>query len=327
MSCSCERRGDAVDLDLREPSDQGHLLIAIVRVQRCPGCGRVDADARGDRRSGTRPRGNERHGSNPASSIKRLDLGVRDDHAAFLLWSRAAAGHVSRENSFTDLLRCGSSTVAGSRSYAAAVVDRRLLVLVCAVVMVETLFFAALTPLLPELSREFGLSKTGVGVLSGAYAAGGHGRRALRRMARDARRAARDHGRGDARAGDVLRRLRARGSGLAAGRPALRPGRGRCDRVDRRPGVARGGGAAQPPRRAARHRPRRCRDRRAAGPAGRRRRAPHGAADRVRERRGPRCRARCLGGAHARTATADPPAAPAPASRRCAGRTWSRASG
>ena len=53
------------------------------------------------------------------------------------------------------------------------VADRRLLVLVCAVVLVETLFFAALTPLLPELSREFGLSKTGVGVLSGSYPAGG----------------------------------------------------------------------------------------------------------------------------------------------------------
>jgi MFS family permease len=53
------------------------------------------------------------------------------------------------------------------------VTDRRLLVLVCAVVMVETLFFAALTPLLPGLSREFGLSKTGVGILSGAYPAGG----------------------------------------------------------------------------------------------------------------------------------------------------------
>ena len=51
--------------------------------------------------------------------------------------------------------------------------DRRLLVLVCAVALVEALFFAALTPLLPELSREFGLSKTGVGVLSGAYPAGG----------------------------------------------------------------------------------------------------------------------------------------------------------
>src|SRR4051812_5218981 len=51
--------------------------------------------------------------------------------------------------------------------------DRRLLVLVCGVVMVETLFFAALIPLLPELASEFALSKTGVGVLSGAYAAGG----------------------------------------------------------------------------------------------------------------------------------------------------------
>ena len=86
--------------------------------------------------------------------------------------------------------------------------DRRLLVLVCAVVLVETLFFAALTPLLPELSREFGLSKTGVGVLSGAYPAGGIVG-ALCGAARDARGAARDHGRGDARAGDLLRGLRA----------------------------------------------------------------------------------------------------------------------
>jgi MFS family permease len=53
------------------------------------------------------------------------------------------------------------------------VVDRRLLVLVCAVVLVETLFFAALIPLLPQLQREFHLSKTGVGVLGGAYPAGG----------------------------------------------------------------------------------------------------------------------------------------------------------
>jgi MFS family permease len=53
------------------------------------------------------------------------------------------------------------------------VVDRRLLLLVCAVVLVETLFFAALIPLLPELRSQFGLSKTGVGVLSGAYPAGG----------------------------------------------------------------------------------------------------------------------------------------------------------
>ncbi len=52
-------------------------------------------------------------------------------------------------------------------------VDRRLLLLVCAVVLVETLFFAALIPLLPALRSEFALSKTGVGVLSGAYPAGG----------------------------------------------------------------------------------------------------------------------------------------------------------
>jgi MFS family permease len=48
-----------------------------------------------------------------------------------------------------------------------------LLILVCAVVLVETLFFAALIPLLPELKSEFGLSKSGVGLLSGAYPAGG----------------------------------------------------------------------------------------------------------------------------------------------------------
>ena len=51
--------------------------------------------------------------------------------------------------------------------------DRRLLILVCAVVLVETLFFAALIPLLPQLRTEFGLSKSGIGVLSGAYPAGG----------------------------------------------------------------------------------------------------------------------------------------------------------
>jgi predicted MFS family arabinose efflux permease len=53
------------------------------------------------------------------------------------------------------------------------VVDRRLLILVCAVVLVETLFFAALIPLLPELRDEFGMSESGVGLLNGAYPAGG----------------------------------------------------------------------------------------------------------------------------------------------------------
>src|SRR5918996_5314487 len=49
---------------------------------------------------------------------------------------------------------------------------RRLLAFVCVVVFVDTMFYAAITPLLPELSDEFGLSKSGAGVLAGAYAAG-----------------------------------------------------------------------------------------------------------------------------------------------------------
>ncbi|MGB2711730.1 MAG: MFS transporter [Conexibacter sp.] len=50
---------------------------------------------------------------------------------------------------------------------------RRLLLLVGAVVLVDTIFFAALTPLLPEYADRFDLSKTGAGLLAGSYAAGG----------------------------------------------------------------------------------------------------------------------------------------------------------
>lgn len=49
---------------------------------------------------------------------------------------------------------------------------RRLLFLCCAVIFLDTVFFAALTPLLPDLKREFGLSEASAGILSGAYAAG-----------------------------------------------------------------------------------------------------------------------------------------------------------
>lgn len=49
---------------------------------------------------------------------------------------------------------------------------RRLLLLVGAIVFVDTMFFAALTPLLPEFADRLGLSKTEAGVLAGAYAAG-----------------------------------------------------------------------------------------------------------------------------------------------------------
>jgi MFS family permease len=49
---------------------------------------------------------------------------------------------------------------------------RRLLALSCAIVLVDTIFYAALYPLVPYFQDEFGLSKSVVGVLSGAYGAG-----------------------------------------------------------------------------------------------------------------------------------------------------------
>jgi MFS family permease len=49
---------------------------------------------------------------------------------------------------------------------------RRLLALASLVVFVDTLFFAAIVPLLPDLSDSFALSKTEAGLLSGSYAAG-----------------------------------------------------------------------------------------------------------------------------------------------------------
>ncbi|HEY5059349.1 MAG TPA: MFS transporter [Gaiellaceae bacterium] len=50
---------------------------------------------------------------------------------------------------------------------------RRLLLLVAVLVFVDTMLYAALTPLLPHFAHEFGLSKTRAGVLVAAYAAGG----------------------------------------------------------------------------------------------------------------------------------------------------------
>ena len=49
---------------------------------------------------------------------------------------------------------------------------RRLLILVGAVIFVDTMFFAALTPLLPSYADDLDLSKAGVGVLAAAYPAG-----------------------------------------------------------------------------------------------------------------------------------------------------------
>jgi predicted MFS family arabinose efflux permease len=49
---------------------------------------------------------------------------------------------------------------------------RRLVAFVSLVVFVDTMFYAAITPLLPELSDRFDLSKTAAGVLAAAYPAG-----------------------------------------------------------------------------------------------------------------------------------------------------------
>jgi MFS family permease len=48
----------------------------------------------------------------------------------------------------------------------------RLLALVCAIVAVDTVFFSALTPLLPHYAAAAGLTKAGAGILVAAYPAG-----------------------------------------------------------------------------------------------------------------------------------------------------------
>ena len=49
---------------------------------------------------------------------------------------------------------------------------RRLLFLVGGIVFVDTMFFVALTPLLPDYTEQYDLSKAGAGVLAGAYPIG-----------------------------------------------------------------------------------------------------------------------------------------------------------
>src|SRR3954449_7747806 len=49
---------------------------------------------------------------------------------------------------------------------------RRLLALSCAVVLVDTMFYAAITPLLPHYVDTLGISKSAAGVLSATYPAG-----------------------------------------------------------------------------------------------------------------------------------------------------------
>jgi MFS family permease len=59
----------------------------------------------------------------------------------------------------------------GPRAYDRGAV-RRLLLLASLVVLVDTSFYAAITPLLPDLTDQFHLTKTGAGVLAAAYPAG-----------------------------------------------------------------------------------------------------------------------------------------------------------
>jgi MFS family permease len=49
---------------------------------------------------------------------------------------------------------------------------RRLVAFVCLVVFVDTMFYAAITPLLPELRDQYDLSKSAAGILAAAYPAG-----------------------------------------------------------------------------------------------------------------------------------------------------------
>jgi MFS family permease len=49
---------------------------------------------------------------------------------------------------------------------------RRLLALTCTIVLVDTIFYGTLTPLVPYFSEQFSLSKSAVGILSGAFGAG-----------------------------------------------------------------------------------------------------------------------------------------------------------
>ncbi|MGH3089959.1 MAG: MFS transporter, partial [Rubrobacteraceae bacterium] len=49
---------------------------------------------------------------------------------------------------------------------------RKLLMLCCSIVLVDTVFHAALVPLIPHFTQELGLSKFEVGILSGSFGAG-----------------------------------------------------------------------------------------------------------------------------------------------------------
>ena len=101
-------------------------------------------------------------GPRPTRAAKRLAREHPPDGEEL---ARIAAGLRSGDEGQEGCARSWTSaTRAGSL--------RRLLFLVGAVVLVDTMFYAALTPLLPHYVDDLGLSKAGAGVLAGSYAFG-----------------------------------------------------------------------------------------------------------------------------------------------------------
>src|SRR3979490_242908 len=84
----------------------------------------------------------------------------------------------SRRNTVPAWATAGSASAAAIAVSQSLIADgqsicvRKLLLLTGAVVFFDTLFFAALTPLLPHYARELGVGTTGAGALQAAYPAG-----------------------------------------------------------------------------------------------------------------------------------------------------------
>ena len=117
---------------------------------------------------------------------------------------------------------------------------RRLLALSCSIVLVDTIFFAALSPLLPRFAEELDLSKAESGLLVATYALGGV-------LGRHPERARRDPAgcQGDGRNRPVSRRrhqraLRDRHRLLAPRPDSACPGHRERVLLDRRPRLAGG---------------------------------------------------------------------------------------
>src|SRR6516225_11828711 len=95
-------------------------------------------------------------------SVLKLPVGFRQRRYGPA--SRSACGHVMLASSGG--VGVGWAWLRLPRSVFA------LLAFVCAIVLVDTIFFTALTPLLPHYVHTAGLSKSGAGILVAAYPLG-----------------------------------------------------------------------------------------------------------------------------------------------------------